>query len=62
MVRCQFCNMDTAVDGFNFCSLDCARWSKVTERLLRLEGILIEIKYEIKKSNQIGSWEKGQED
>ena len=62
MKKCSFCCMDLAVDGFDYCSLECARWSKVTERLLRLEGILIEIKYEIKKSNQIGSWEKGQED
>jgi hypothetical protein len=57
MKRCLFCNMDVAVDGFDFCSLECARWSKIAERLLKLEGILIEIKYEVKKSNQIGSWE-----
>ena len=57
MKHCKFCDMDSAVEGFDFCSLECARWSKIAERLLRLEGILIEIKYEIKKSNTTGSWE-----
>jgi len=62
MKRCLFCNMDIAIDGFQFCSLECARWSRIAERLLKLEGILIEIKYEVKKANQVGGWEKGQED
>ena len=57
MKRCKFCDMDSAVEGFDFCSLDCARWSRIAERLLKLEGVLIEIKYEIKKSNTTGSWE-----
>ena len=61
MKRCCFCDMDVAVDGYQFCSLECARWWQVVERLKKLEGVLIEIKYEIKKSNQVGGWEEGRD-
>ena len=59
MKRCVFCDMDVAVEGFNFCSLECARWWQLSERLKKIEGLMVEIKYEIRKSNQVGGWEEG---
>lgn len=55
--RCIFCNMDVAIDGFDFCCLDCARGWQIAERLKKIEGVLIELKYEVKKLNTVGGWE-----
>jgi hypothetical protein len=53
--------MDVVVDGFEFCSLECARMHQLCERLKKIEGVLIELKYEVKKSNQVGGWETGRD-
>lgn len=58
MKKCLLCNMDVVIDGFDFCSVDCARWFQLCERLKKIEGVLIELKYELKKSNQVGGWEE----
>ena len=48
MIRCRVCEEDVleAVYG-GCCGKECARMAFLGERLRKLEGVLIEIKYEL---------------
>jgi hypothetical protein len=45
--------MDYAVQGFDFCSVECSRWFQIGERFKKLEGLLIEIKYVLRELKEV---------
>jgi hypothetical protein len=46
--KCAFCELDNALPELDFCSVECARWFKLCERIKKIENLLVEIKYEIR--------------
>ena len=46
--KCKLCSMDSALQGFDFCSVDCARMFVFVAELKKIQGVLIEIKYELR--------------
>lgn len=49
MKKCRFCGLDFEKDDSGYCGLECVRWDRLCVRIKRLEDVLVEIKYELRR-------------
>lgn len=46
--NCIICGLENAIEGFSYCSKECALMERLCTRIKRVEDMLVEIKHQLR--------------
>ena len=46
--NCIICGLENAIEGFSYCSKECALMERLCTRIKRVEDMLLEIKHQLR--------------